>query len=83
MGLVSGLLTLPLAPLKGTVWVAEQVAREADRQLHDPARIRRQLEQVASARESGELDADEAAALERELIGRLLRDRASRRGGAG
>jgi chorismate mutase len=82
MGLLTGLLTLPLAPLRGTVWVAERVAEEADRQLHDPARIRRRLEEVAAAREAGELDEAEAAAIERELVGRLLRERASRWGAA-
>ena len=81
MGLVSGLLTLPLAPLRGTVWVAEQVAAEADRQLYDPARIRRQLEEVAAARRDGRLDEEEAAAVERELVRRLLERRRAGRGG--
>ena len=40
MGLFTGLLTLPLAPVRGVVWVAEQVAQEADRQLYDEDRIR-------------------------------------------
>jgi len=35
VGLISGLLTLPLAPVKGAAWVAEQVADEADRELYD------------------------------------------------
>ena len=81
MGLLSGLLMLPLAPLRGTIWVAEQVATEADRQLNDPARIRRQLEEVAAARRNGRLDDDEAAAIERELVGRLLARRRAARGG--
>ena len=29
MGLFTGLLGLPLAPLRGTVWVAEQVLQQA------------------------------------------------------
>jgi hypothetical protein len=33
MGLMSSLLLLPLAPVRGVVWVAEVVADEADRQM--------------------------------------------------
>ena len=32
MGLFTGLLTLPLAPVRGTVWIAEQLAAEAERE---------------------------------------------------
>ena len=35
MGLISGLLMLPLAPVRGVAWIGEQIAEEADRQL-DP-----------------------------------------------
>lgn len=73
MGILSGLIGLPLAPLRGTVWVAEQVRDEADRQLHDPALIRRQLEQIADARREGTIDEEEADIAERELVARLIR----------
>jgi cytochrome c-type biogenesis protein CcmI len=73
MGILTGLLGLPLAPLRGTVWIAEQVRDEADRQLHDPALIRRQLEEIAEARREGTIDDDEADAAERELVARLIR----------
>ena len=33
MGLFTGLLTLPLAPVRGTMWVAEQLMAEAERRL--------------------------------------------------
>lgn len=72
MGLLTGLLTLPLAPVRGTVAVAEQVRRQAEREFYDPTKIRRQLEEVDRARESGELSEDEAVALEDELVQRLL-----------
>ncbi|TCC54954.1 gas vesicle protein [Kribbella pittospori] len=72
MGLITGLLTLPLAPVRATVALAEQIRKEAERQYYDPARIRSQLDQIARQRESGELTPDEADALEEELIERLL-----------
>ena len=37
MGLLTGLLTLPLAPVRGTVWIAERLLEEAERELSDPA----------------------------------------------
>lgn len=73
MGLFTGLITLPLAPLRGTVWVAEQVRNEAERELYDPAVIRRQLDQIAEARREGTIDEQDADAAERELVSRLLR----------
>lgn len=72
MGLISGLLTLPVAPLRGTVWVAEQVRREAERVYYDPGSIRRQLEDVERARAQGVLEDAEADALEEQLVARLV-----------
>ncbi|GAA1646467.1 gas vesicle protein GvpG [Georgenia ruanii] len=72
MGLLWNLLSLPLAPVRGTVWVGEQVLEEAERQYYDAGAIRRQLEEVAAARESGELGDDEADALEEQLVARLI-----------
>lgn len=78
MGLLTGLLTLPLAPLRGTVWVAEQVHRQAEQEFYDPARIRRQLEDVDEARAAGDLSDNEAASIEDELVRRLMDNRSRR-----
>ena len=43
MGLFTGLLLLPLAPVRGVIWVADKVHDAADRELHDPGVIRAQL----------------------------------------
>jgi cytochrome c-type biogenesis protein CcmH/NrfG len=72
MGLFTGLLTLPLAPVRGTVWLAQQVMAQADREWHDPASVRRQLEEVDRLRAEGSLSDEEAEAMEDELVGRLL-----------
>jgi gas vesicle protein GvpG len=71
MGLVTGLLTLPLAPARGLAWVIEQVVEEADAQLYDPRRIRAELAEAEAALERGELDEPAYEAIERELLGRL------------
>ena len=72
MGLFSSLFGLPLAPVKGTVWVAEQVLQEAEKQYYDPAVIRSELDRVDELRESGEVTEEEADEWEEELIARLL-----------
>jgi hypothetical protein len=75
MGLITGILGLPLAPLRGTVAVAEQILHQAEEDFYDPARIRAQLEEVARQRASGALSEDEADAWEDELVGRLMAGR--------
>ena len=71
MGLLTGLLTLPLAPLRGTVWIAEQLAEQAARELDEPRNIRRELAEAQLAYDRGELTVEELAAIEDELLERL------------
>lgn len=72
MGLFSGLLSLPLAPVRGVVWVADQVLQEAERQYYDPALIRQELDEVDQLRREGLIDPEEADQREEELIARLM-----------
>jgi chorismate mutase len=72
MGLLTGLLGLPLAPVRGTIAVAEQVLKQAEEEYYDPARIRAELDEVAGRREDGTLTDDEATAWEDALIERLM-----------
>jgi hypothetical protein len=46
MGLFTGLLTLPLAPVRSVVWVAERILEQAEQQMYDPVAIRRQLSEI-------------------------------------
>ena len=71
MGLMTGLLSLPLAPLRGTIAVAELLRDEAEAQLYDPVRIRGELEEVERMREAGMLTEEEATDWEDILIERL------------
>jgi len=71
MGLIGGLLTLPLAPARGLAWVLEQVVEEADAQLHDPRRVRAELAEAATALERGEIDEQTYEEIEQELLERL------------
>ena len=78
MGLISGLFTWPLAPVRGVSWIAEQVLEEAERQWADPAAIERALADVDEKRRSGELSQEEADELEEELVARLMHERGGR-----
>jgi type II secretory pathway predicted ATPase ExeA len=71
MGLFTGLLTLPLAPIRGTVWIAEQIAEEGARQMDEGRTIRRQLAEVELRYERGELTVEELEEIEDELLERL------------
>ncbi len=75
MGLLTGLLGLPLAPVRGVVWLAGRIQEQAEEQYYDPARIRAELEAVDEARRSGELSEEECAELENDLIARLMAGR--------
>ena len=77
MGLITGLLGLPLAPLRGTVAIADQIRKQAEEQYYDPVAIRAQLEEVDRQRAAGLLTEDEAVDWEDELVDRLMvgRDR--------
>ncbi|SDT45638.1 gas vesicle protein GvpG [Jiangella sp. DSM 45060] len=72
MGVLTVLVTWPLASVRGAVAAARLVADEAERQYRDPVAVRQALEQVEQARAAGLLSEEEAAAMEDELIGRLL-----------
>lgn len=78
MGLITGLLTLPLAPVRGVAWVAEKVAEEAELELYDENRIMRELAELEAAFGLGEISEDRFNAsvdelLERLQVGRELR----------
>jgi hypothetical protein len=71
MGLFKELVLLPLAPVRGTAWVAEQIGEEADRQLYDEDNIKRELVQLEIDAEEGRVGAKERAAREDDLLDRL------------
>ncbi|AYL40441.1 gas vesicle protein (plasmid) [Streptomyces fungicidicus] len=56
MGLLAALLTAPLAPVRGVVWVADQLAEAADREVNDPVAVRARLTALNRALEDGEID---------------------------
>jgi cytochrome c-type biogenesis protein CcmH/NrfG len=75
MGLIMGLLTLPLAPVRGTVWIAEKLEEQAQAELNDDSALRAQLVELEELRASGEIDEVELEAAEDELVQRLMDQR--------
>jgi hypothetical protein len=72
VGLITGLLTLPLAPVRGTVWLAEKIQEQAEAEMYDENAIRESLLELEAAREAGVMDEREIAAAEDILIERLM-----------
>ena len=71
MGLITGLVTLPLAPVRGVAWIAEQVAEEAARELDEEERLRRELGRLGLEHDLGDLSDEEFEQREDELLERL------------
>jgi hypothetical protein len=71
MGLFTGLITLPLAPVRGVVWIAEQVQAEMERELYDEDSIRREMLQLELDYEDGLIEEGERQVREEALLDRL------------
>jgi Gas vesicle protein G len=72
VGLIGTLLLVPLAPVRGVTWVAGIIADEADRRMAESASPARALEELAAAAANGEIDPEEAEALEAQIIEQML-----------
>jgi hypothetical protein len=78
MGLISGLLTLPLAPVRGVAWIGGVLTEEAERQLEQANSPERRLAELELLRARGEVTEEEAATIEGEIVDAMLA-----RGGSG
>lgn len=71
MGLFTQLVTLPLAPVRGVVWVSERVREVAEDQYYDPEPVHRALADLEQRLLSGEIDEETFDRQEDELLDRL------------
>ena len=79
MGLLFNLLTLPVTgPLKGTMWVAEQVAEVAERDFYDEETIRAAIQDAEAAHEAGAMNDEQYEAAVDALLERLMAAREHR-----
>jgi hypothetical protein len=72
MGLLTALVTLPLAPVRGSVWIAEKLREQAELELYDESGIEAALLELQAARESGAYEELEIQQAEDALIERLM-----------
>lgn len=68
MGLFSSLVTWPLAPVRGVVALGELIQRRVDQEVHDPARTRRQLEDLEDARSRGEISPEQERQAQEQIL---------------
>ena len=71
MGLVTQILSLPLAPARVAFWTIGQVVDAAEREYYSPAAIRRALAELSRQYDGGLISAEEFDAHEDELLDRL------------
>ena len=79
MGLLTQILTLPLAPVRGTVWVLERVVETAENEYYDPAPVEQELADLERALLAGRIDEETFDRREDELLDRLDEIRAHTR----
>lgn len=72
MGLVTQLLALPLAPVRGVGWVVDKVRLAADQELNDPAALQEELASLERAREEGRIEEEEFRRREDALLAQLM-----------
>ncbi len=72
MGLISGLFSFPLAPVRASMWIAEQLKKKAEEEHYDPTVVRRELAEVEDAHAAGEISDEQRDELQEQLLQRLF-----------
>lgn len=72
MGVLSFIATLPLAPVRGVISLAELIQQQVDDELHNPAVARRALEELEDARSAGRINAEEEARAQQEILDQVV-----------
>lgn len=72
MGLLRSLLSLPVkGPIDGTLWVARQIQDAADKELNDPAALRKALAALETQLLAGAISEEEYDEAETRLLLRI------------
>jgi cytochrome c-type biogenesis protein CcmH/NrfG len=65
-------VTWPVVLVRGVIRVGQVLQQQAERELHDPAVVRRQLEELEELRVAGQISEEEEARAQREILSRLI-----------
>jgi uncharacterized membrane protein len=76
MELLTLLFRLPFLPVQGVIKLGELLQDEAEGQLRDPARVRRELEEAQRRYESGEISEEQFIQIQDELVSTLVTEAA-------
>lgn len=71
MGLVSTVVGLPLAPLRGVIALGRVIQRQVEQEQKHPAMARRELEAAEEARAAGEITPGEEAEVQEQVVDRV------------
>jgi len=66
------LFGLPLLPVQGVIRLGQLIEEQAEQELHDPASVRRQLEEIEQAQSAGEMSSEEVSRAEAQALGRVI-----------
>lgn len=72
MGLLSSIVLWPLAPVRGVVRLGELIQDHVEHQLHDPATLRRELEEIDRAAAAGEISEQQRDDARRAVLDRVI-----------
>jgi hypothetical protein len=72
VSLLGEILLLPVAPVRGVVWLGERLAEQAGGIVAERDDPRRALDELAAEREGGRLSDDDYAAAEEALLRELV-----------
>ncbi|MQA98411.1 MAG: gas vesicle protein [Streptosporangiales bacterium] len=71
MGLITGLLTLPLAPVRAAAWTFDRLIDAAERERLDPAVVRAELAELYRGYDEGLIGEEEFQRREDEILARF------------
>ncbi|NUW43122.1 gas vesicle protein GvpG [Nonomuraea rhodomycinica] len=72
MGLLGLLFGWPLAPIKGVIRLGELIQEQVERQMSDPAAVRRELEEIERDAAEGLISEEEQEERMREVLARMI-----------
>jgi len=78
MNPLSLILGLPTLPLRGVIRLGQMIQQQAERELHDPAAARRQLEATEAERAEGRASESDEARAEQQVLNRMITRRGNR-----
>ncbi len=77
MGLITFILTLPLAPVRGVVAIGEIIREQVEQEMYSPAAIRAELEDIQRRHDEGLISDEEEARAEQAVLDRLTGGRST------